>query len=188
MYFCPILLLVGPFSYSVGGQVFRNQWLPNLSESSGLHRCPSIECSSLSMALHVVISGTVQAREKSTKINFFGPETAGWGGGLPPEGVGVEKFVPSLESLSSLGFGERNLGCPGNFAGMSRIPGGVPKICAKKVRVHFSFPNSAKIPGTSVFAPLCCKSVCCASRFGTRGRGAVGSRSKQMPKELCSKC
>ena len=28
----------------------------------------------------------------------------------------AEKFVPSLESLSSLGFEERNLGCPGNLA------------------------------------------------------------------------
>ena len=49
-----------------------------------------------------------------------------------PGGVGVlvvaEKFMPSLESLSSLGFEERNLGCPGNFAGMSRTPGGVQKV------------------------------------------------------------
>ena len=51
---------------------------------------------------------------KSTKINFLGPETARWGGGLPREGVAAENFVPSLESLSSLGFEERN------FAGMSR--------------------------------------------------------------------
>ena len=36
--------------------------------------------------------------------------------------MGVEKFVPSLESLSTLGFEERNLGCAGNFAAMSRIP------------------------------------------------------------------
>ena len=82
-----------------------------------------------------------QARKKSTKINFLGPETAWWGGGLPREGVGVENFVPSLESLSSLGFEERNLGYPGNFAGMSRTPGGVQKVCAKKVRAHFSFPT-----------------------------------------------
>ena len=59
-----------------------------------------------------------QARKKSTKINFLGPETAGCGGGLPREGVVAENFAPSLESLSSLGFEERNLGCPGNFAGM----------------------------------------------------------------------
>ena len=83
----------------------------------------------------------IQARKKSTKINFLGPETARWGGGLPREGVVAEKFVPSLESLSSLGFEERNLGCPGNFAGMSRTPGGVQKVCAKKVRAHFWFPN-----------------------------------------------
>ena len=65
-----------------------------------------------------------QARKKSTKINFLGPETAWWGGGLPREGVGVEKFVPSLESLSSWGFEERNLGRPGDFAGMSTDPWG----------------------------------------------------------------
>ena len=82
-----------------------------------------------------------QARKKSTKIKFLGPETARWGGGLPREGVVAENFVPALETLSSLGFEERNPGCPGNFAGMSRTPGGVQKVCAKKLRAHFSFPN-----------------------------------------------
>ena len=81
-----------------------------------------------------------QARKRSTKIKFLGPETARWGGGLPREGVVAENFVPALETLSSLGFEERNPGCPGNFAGMSRTPGGVPKVCAKKLRAHFSFP------------------------------------------------
>ena len=50
------------------------------------------------------MSSYIQARKKSTKINFFGPETAWRGGGLPREGVVAEKFVFSLESLSSLGF------------------------------------------------------------------------------------
>ena len=80
-----------------------------------------------------------QARKKSTKIKFLGPETARWGGGLPREGVVAENFVPALETLSSLGFEERNPGCPGNFAGMSRTPAGVPKVCAKKLGAHFSF-------------------------------------------------
>ena len=39
----------------------------------------------------------IQARKKSTKINFLGPEAARWGGGLPHEGVVAEKFVLSLE-------------------------------------------------------------------------------------------
>ena len=89
-------------------------------------------------------SPTSQARNKSTKIEFLGPEAARWGGGLPREGVVAEKFVPSLETLSSLGFEERNPGCPGNFAGMSRTPAGVQKVCAKKVRAHFSFPNKVE--------------------------------------------
>ena len=100
--------------------------------------------------------GVGQARKKSTKINFLGPETARWGGGLPRRGVVAENFVPALESLSSLGFEERNLGCPGIFAGMSRTPGGVQKVCAKKLRARFSFPSRGllllriSLPGTEL--------------------------------------
>ena len=67
-----------------------------------------------------------QARKKSTKTNLFGPETARWGGGLPPEGVGVESFVPSLESLSSLGFEERQSGMSREFC--RDVP---PWVCSK---------------------------------------------------------
>ena len=85
----------------------------------------------------------IQARKKSTKINFLGPETARWGGGLPCEGVVAEKFVPSLESLSCLGFEERNLGCPGNFAGMSLTLGVFKKFAPKKFARIF---RSLKMP------------------------------------------
>ena len=54
--------------------------------------------------------------------------------------VVAEKFAPSLESLSSLGFEERNLGCAGNFVGMSRTP----EVCAKEVRPHFFVPYQRK--------------------------------------------
>ena len=86
---------------------------------------------------------SVQARKKSTEINFLGSETAQWGGpgGLPCERAVAENFVLSLESLSSLGFEERNLGCPGNSAGMSRTrtPGGVQKFVPRKfVRIFRS--------------------------------------------------
>ena len=64
---------------------------------------------------------------------ILGLETARWGAGLSREGVVAKKFVPSLQSLSSLGFEERNLGCPGNFAGVCRTPGVVRKV----VHVHF---------------------------------------------------
>ena len=80
----------------------------------------------------------MRQEKKSTKINFLDLETARWGRGLPCEGVVAEKLLPSLESLSSLGFEERNLGCTGNFAGMSRTLGGVQKVCARKVRAYFS--------------------------------------------------
>ena len=45
--------------------------------------------------------------------------------------------MPSLETLSSLGFEERSLGCPGNFAGMSRTSGVLKKLVQKKVPAHF---------------------------------------------------
>ena len=83
----------------------------------------------------------VRQEKRAQRLTFLVRRPPGGEGVCPPEGVGVEKFAPSLESLSSLAFEERNLGCPGNFAGMSRIPGGVPKVCAKRVRGHFSFTN-----------------------------------------------
>ena len=49
----------------------------------------------------------IRPEKKSTKINSLIQETARWGGGLPREGVVVEKFVLALESLCSLGFEER---------------------------------------------------------------------------------
>ena len=65
--------------------------------------------------------------------------------GVFHEGVVAENFVPALETLSSLGFEERNPGCPGNFAGLSRTPGGVQKVRAKKLRAHFSFPINSPL-------------------------------------------
>ena len=91
----------------------------------------------------------------SAKINVLGPKTARWGGGLPREEVVAEQFVLSLESLSSLGFEGRNLGCPRNFAGMSRTPAGVQKVCAKNVRAHFSFPNLSGPESTCTPMKLC---------------------------------
>ena len=61
------------------------------------------------------------------------------------KGWWLKSSLPSLESLSSLGFEERNLGCSGNFARMSRTPGGVQIVCAKKVRAYFSLPSKVEI-------------------------------------------
>ena len=86
------------------------------------------------------VDGIHQARKKSTKINFLGPETARWGGGLPREGVVAEKFVPSLESLFSLGFEGRNVGCPGNFCRDVPDPWGCSKSSCKKRSCAFFVP------------------------------------------------
>ena len=42
-----------------------------------------------------------------------------------------------------------------------------------------SVPESPRDPRKSARAPLCCKSMCCASRFCTGGGVAAGRRSKQ---------
>ena len=98
--------------------------------------------------VHLVIMAVthlIRQEEKSTKMNFSGPETDRWSGGLPREGVVAEKFVPSLESLSSLGWKGGNLAWKGGawhvreFCRTSRTPGGVQKVCAKKfVRIFRS--------------------------------------------------
>ena len=62
-------------------------------------------------------SSFLRQDKRARRLTFLGPETTGWGGGLPREGVVVEKSVPSF-----LGLEGRNLGCPGNFAGMSQTP------------------------------------------------------------------
>ena len=76
--------------------------------------------------------------KKSKKINSLGPETPR--GGLPREGVGVEKFVPSLESLFSLGF-EGGNGDVREFCRDVPDPGGVQKGLCKKSSCAFSFPK-----------------------------------------------
>ena len=42
-----------------------------------------------------------QTRKKSTTINVLGPETSRWGGGVPCERVGLEKFAPPLKFVPS---------------------------------------------------------------------------------------
>ena len=90
------------------------------------------------MPLKIVL--LIRKEKRAQRLTFWIRRPRGGVGGLPREGVVAEKFVPSLESLSSLGLEERNLGCPGNFAGMSRTPGGAQKVCAKKVRAHLLLP------------------------------------------------
>ena len=80
-------------------------------------------------------NGNAQARKKrkSTKINFRGSGDCQGGGGLPREGAGVEKFVPSLESLFSLGFEGGNLGRPENLPGRPGPLGVFKKFVQKKL-------------------------------------------------------
>ena len=95
-------------------------------------------CACVRMVLSFEI---LQERNNSTKINFLVRETAWWGGGLPREGVVAEKFVPSLESLSSLGFDSKRgiWDVPGILRGCPRPLGVFKKFVQKKfVRI---FPS-----------------------------------------------
>ena len=62
----------------------------------------------------------------------------GWGSSTQRGGGRKVRALP--RKFVFLGFRREESGCPGNFAGMSRTSGGVQKVCAKKVRAHFSFP------------------------------------------------
>ena len=54
-------------------------------------------------------------------------------------GGGKVRALP--RKLSSLSFEGRNLGCPGNFAGMSWTFGGVQTVCAKNTCAHILAPS-----------------------------------------------
>ena len=87
--------------------------------------------------MHLSCSG-IRQEQNITNINFWAPEVVRCGGGLPGEGVGVEKLVPSLETQ-----GEQTSasGCPRNFARMSRTPWECSKtlyeniLCSLVVRI-----------------------------------------------------
>ena len=68
----------------------------------------------------------------------------GWGSST--RRGGGRKLRARPRKFAFLGFGrERNLGCPGIFAGMSRTPGGVHKVCAKKTSCAFFVPYFASL-------------------------------------------
>ena len=60
-------------------------------------------------------------RKEHKYFNLLGPEGAGWDGELPREGVGIEKFVPSLESFF-LRFQGREAGMSWEFCRGVRDP------------------------------------------------------------------
>ena len=129
--------------------------------------CVFFLCAFSALYFSAEFSCDFSTRKKSAEINFLGPETTRWGGVFHAKVA--EKFEPSLESSSFLSFEERNVGCPGNFAGMSRTPGGVQKVCAKNVCAHFWFPTSVGL-GLSSRAPVM---VC---------KGCEGQKVLQSPK------
>ena len=108
-------------------------------------------------------------RKSSTTINSLELEIAGWVGGFPPEGVGVEVLLASLKSLFPpvRTKGKRTLSAArsGNFDGMSRTARSVQKVCATEVCPHFSALTDRNIlqtpPNRSARHPL--QSLFCAA-------------------------
>ena len=111
----------------------KKETIPALSR----HRIPESVVIGLRTSSKGIISTTLPVRQKikSTKIHFLGPETAGWGGGFPREGVGLKvRAIP--RKFVFLGFGRlegRSLECPGNFRRDVPDPWGCSKsLCHKK--------------------------------------------------------
>ena len=76
--------------------------------------------------------------KKSTKIKFWGSETAGWGGSSTRRGG--RRKVPALPRNCVFPWVSKgwNLGCAGNFARMSRTLRVFKKFLHTKVCAHFS--------------------------------------------------
>ena len=131
--------------------------------AQAIHHNPSLNptfCTQMSPLLClllglVFVTSDKSGKKKGTKINFLGLETSGLDGRLPREGVGVEKFILSLEILSSLGFEGGNLGCAGNFAGVSGPFEGCSKSLRKKGSCSFLVPKQKATDCTN--ATFCVK-------------------------------
>ena len=79
--------------------------------------------------------GRVYGKKNEPKPKLFGPDIFGWGGGLPREGVGPEKFDMSIETRETKLFW---LDIPGFCRDIPEAP---EKFEKKKVRVQLSFPR-----------------------------------------------
>ena len=62
----------------------------------------------------------------------------GWGSSTQRGGGRKVRALPR-KFVFFVGFRREESGMSRDFAKMSRTPGGVQKVCAKKVRAHFSF-------------------------------------------------
>ena len=80
-------------------------------------------------------------KRRAQRLTFLDPETARWDGGLPREGVVAEKVRALRRKFVLLVFRREESGMSREFCWDVPDPCGCSKVCAKKVRAHFSFPN-----------------------------------------------
>ena len=77
-------------------------------------------------ALKWLISTLSSGKKKEPKPKLFGPDTFGWGGGLPREGVGAKNFGMSFETQGNQTFWR-------DIPGFCRdMPGALEKFEKKK--------------------------------------------------------
>ena len=123
-------------------------------DSGQLCLCPGVRNPAIrSMSRSCFPSG----KKKEPKPKLLGPDIFGWGGGLPREGVGAEKFGMSLEARETKHFW-RDI--PGFCRDIPKVP---EKFEKKKVRVQFPFPYPViRSPqfgvtgkGSPRFVPIC---------------------------------
>ena len=76
----------------------------------------------------------ISGKKKEPKPKLLGPDISGWGGGLPREGVGAEKFGVSLEARQTKLFWR-----------------GIPGFCRDILEVPEKFETKKKL--CSIFIP-----------------------------------
>ena len=109
-----------------------------LQEGAALGCVPSLQVHLSSEGrVHSVERWGVSGKKKEPKPKLFGPDSSGWGGGLPREGVGAKKFGMSFETQETKLFGR-------DIPGFCRDIPGAPKSLRKKVCVQFSSPRLVK--------------------------------------------
>ena len=82
-----------------------------------------------------------RGENQATKVNFLGPETTRWGGGLPREGVVSKKVRAHPRKLVFLGFPRGITGCPRNLLGCPRPQGQGKKKAHKHKYIYGIVPG-----------------------------------------------
>ena len=120
-------------------------------------------------------------RKKSTKINFWGPETAGV---FHAEGWGLKSSAPP--SKVCLPWVSKD----GTWDGCSGSLGLFKKFVQKKVRAHFSTPSvSSSLMGSlakGFLRKVCGNSAEISRKFGQKIRSIASGKGAEILRKVCA--